>query len=165
VALFAALVALVVAGCNKVTGGGQFYSLGIGNVSIAVAEEFGIVPGLDTTGDLVTFGLTAQTDANGNAKGQLTLVDKAVAANVHADLDLTIDESGSPVVTYFGEGTARANQMGGSGKVSQWDVFVVAYDGSGDGQPDYAEVMIWDPNSGLAIAWSGYIQNGNIVVH
>jgi len=165
VALLAALLALLVAGCSKVTGGGQFVSAGIGEASAEIAYVLGLFTDVDTTGDKVSFGFTAQpTDAYGDAKGQVTLTDKTFGIAVSAALTFTFDGSG-PVASYAGEGTAKANQMGGPGKLSQWDIFVFAYDGNGDGQPDYVEVLLVDPNSGFFLAWSGEVVHGNIVVH
>jgi hypothetical protein len=155
VAWLAALLALLVAGCNKVTGGGQFIADG------NVFSDF------DTTGDRVSFGLTAQpTDAYGDAKGQVTFVDKTVGANMHGSLQFTDPVGGDPFAAYAGYGTLRANfTHGGINKIVDWDVYVAAYDGNGDGNPDYVVFQITEPISGFTVGWSGEVINGNVVVH
>jgi len=154
-ALLAALLALLVAGCDKVTGGGQFISDGY------VQSDF------PTYGDPVSFGFTAQpTDAYGDAKGQVTFVDKTVGANMHASLQFTDPGGGYPFVEYWGYGTLRANfTRGGINKIINWDVYAAAYDGNGDGNPDYVIFAITDPSDGFTVAWSGEVINGNVVVH
>jgi hypothetical protein len=178
VALLAALLALLVAGCNQVTGGGQFVSQGVGEVSAEIIEGIlaNINPDIyvdDTVGDKVSFGVTAQPTKGGEqdgeptAKGQLTLVDQTQRINIHASLDFTVDTSDPSEVVYIGNGSASGNAMGGPFKFSGWSVIVHAYDTDGNGSPDYVEVLLFDSEAfpTFAAGWSGEVVHGNIVVH
>ena len=149
-ALAAVLLALV-AGCTKVTGGGQFIADG----------SFDQL----TAGDRVTFGLTAQpTDDSGGAKGQLTFVDQTRGVTVHADLNLTDAGADSYEAEYVGDGTARVDFRGPGNKgnnVSDWSIVVYA----AEGNPDYVVFLLFDSDFTPVMAWSGDVQNGNVTVH
>jgi len=153
----AAVLLTLLAGCTKVTGGGQFIADGSFDPR--------------TQGDKVTFAFTGQpTDAEGNAKGQLTFLDQTMGVTVHADLNLTDSGSDPHEAGYLGEGTARIDVRGRGNKTSDGSIFVYVVNGhpGEPGEPDYPDYVVFflfDDSFMPVVAWSGEVQNGNVTVH
>jgi hypothetical protein len=130
-------------GDNKSTGGGWFID--------------------QASGDMITFGCTAQPTGDGSAKGQFQLVDHDSNTEIHGIFLLTdTNTSGFTGLTEY-EGTCSVN---GEGKYPLYVGFIDGYtDDQGIQYKNSIGIQIGLSGDDVYVIYGGTLGGGNIVIH